>query len=427
VIASGTLAAEWILSHWHALTRAEQLVVGRLLGLRHVGRTARAASYGDPGFQPEPGLQAVANQFVSAYQALLKRTLSLKVVAGDTTTVVPPVNGSVVLADALPLNAQEGYGSGTPVTCRVRVTTDGEKQTSQFLRLMIAHEVFHCFQFDIHGGWTLPDAWITEGMADWAALTVDPVPYAVGGKNLEKYINTPHTPLFQRDYDAVGSWGHVDDLFPSFWTSIPTILNAGSNESSFVLAGGSSDAFLTTWGSSVFRANGYGAPWEIHSPIAPPGFGALHGAVQSLDTSVMPFIPVDAEPYTTSQYTITSSAADPLLHVTITGHARLGLTTNYTKLENVWFCVGGAPCVCPKNTEGHVPATLPLANAAALALSGDPDSGAHGELNSRPCRRSASRSPHRGTGARAPRTATPTSGRSTAARTDSRPQASSRW
>ena len=384
VITSGTLAAEWILSHWHALTGAERRVVSRLLGLRQVGRAARAASYGDPGFQPEPGLQAVANQFVLAYQGLLKRTLSLKVVAGETTTEVPPVNGSVVLADALPLNAQGGFGSGTPVTCRVRVTSDGQKQTSQFLRLMIAHEVFHCFQFDIHGGWTLPAAWITEGMADWAALTVDPVPYSVGGKNLTKYIDTPHTSLFQRDYDAVGFWGHVDDVFPSLWTSIATILNAGSNESSFALAGGSSDAFLTTWGSSVFRADGFGAPWEMHSPIAPPAFGALHGAVQSLDTSVMPFIPVDAPPLTTSQYTITSSAADPLLHVTITGHARLGLSTNYTKLENAWFCVGGAPCVCPKNTEGQVPPTMPLAGAAALALSGDPDTGTHGELQSLP-------------------------------------------
>ena len=57
--------------------------------------------------------------------------------------------------------------------------------------------------------WSRPAAWITEGTADWAALSVDPVPFPIGGGNLKTYIGEPYKPLFQRAYDAVGFWGHV--------------------------------------------------------------------------------------------------------------------------------------------------------------------------------------------------------------------------
>jgi Peptidase of plants and bacteria len=62
------------------------------------------------------------------------------------------------------------------------VTPEGQAATSEFRRLFLVHEVFHCFQFDILGAeaWTGRPAWITEGTADWVALTVDPVDYRPG-------------------------------------------------------------------------------------------------------------------------------------------------------------------------------------------------------------------------------------------------------
>ena len=51
-----------------------------------------------------------------------------------------------------------------------------------------------------------------------------------------------------------------------------------------------------------------------------------------------------------------------------------------------WFCMGSAPCECPKNTEGQVPSTLPLGNVSSfpLGLSGDPGTGTDGILISYP-------------------------------------------
>jgi hypothetical protein len=154
----------------------------------------------------------------------------------------------------------------------------GSQQNVEFvppLDLIIAHEVFHCFQGDITGWKPLP-SWITEGMADWAALMVDPVSYFHGGGNLNTYITVPHTPLFQRSYDAVGFWGHAEDVVPNQWASIPAILNVGSSQGAFHLAGGDADAFLTSWGSSVFRLNCCGfVPWQMQSPITPPSAAQL--------------------------------------------------------------------------------------------------------------------------------------------------------
>jgi hypothetical protein len=263
----------------------------------------------------------------------------------------------------------------------------GSQQNVEFvppLDLILAHEVFHCFQGDITGWKSLP-AWITEGMADWAALTVDPVSCFHGGGNFQTYINTPHTPLFQRSYDAVGFWGHAEDVVPNLWASIPAILNVGSSQGAFHLAGGDDDAFLTDWGSSVFRDNGF-VPWEMQSPITPPSAAQLTGGRETADLLVMPIVQVDAPALTTSQYKVLGGTTEPVVHVSITGHARLSEHYNYTDPESAWFCVGSAPCECSKNTVGQVPPTLPLGNMTAfpLGLSGDPGTGTSGDLSSFP-------------------------------------------
>ena len=252
VAQSGTPAAQWVLSYWRALTHTQQKAIARRLGIAMPGSSALAADYGDPGFHQDPSIQALAEKFVGIYQPRLGHTLGVKVVAGTTSTVVN------AYADTLGVNA-EGQPVTPVVTCRIRVPPAGQevekKQGTQFvppLELVIAHEVFHCFQGDITGWNSLP-AWITEGSADWAALTVDPVSFFHGGGNLNNYIQTPHTELFKRSYDAVGFWGHAEDVVPNLWAAMPAILNSGSSQAAFALANGNTDAFLTTWGSSVFR------------------------------------------------------------------------------------------------------------------------------------------------------------------------------
>ncbi len=375
-IPSGSLAAQWILSYWGRLSSAQRHAVQQRLAFSPMASLAHVADYEDPSFKQDPAIQALADKYAGIYQTRLGHPLGLKIVAGTSST-----GTAYALTDAV----------GTPAVCRIRVFPPGQKapsqQTTQFvppLDLLVAHEVFHCFQGDITGWRPLP-AWIREGLAEWAALSVDPVAYFHGGGNLQWYIKTPHTPLFQRSYDAVGFWGHADDVVPNLWASIPAILNVGSDMGAFSLAGGGADAFLSTWGSSVFRAPGY-QPWQMNSPITPYSLVQEKGGLQIADLLSTPIIQVEAPPLTTAQYKILGGSTEPVIRVSITGHARLSEKYNYTNLDDAWFCIGSAPCVCPPNTDGHVPATMPLGDVSSfpLGLSGDPGAGTDGILLSYP-------------------------------------------
>ena len=325
-IPSGSLAAQWILSYWRQLTSAQRQVVQRRLAFSPTTSLAHAADYGDPSFKQDPAIQSLADKYANIYQTRLGHVLGLKIVAGTSTS-----GTDYAATDAV----------GNPAICRIRVFPPGQQapsqQSTEFvppLDLLVAHEVFHCFQGDITGWKSLP-AWIREGLADWAALSVDPVAYFHGGGNLQWYITTPHTPLFQRSYDAAGFWGHADDVVPNLWASIPAILNVGSDAGAFHLAGGDADGFLSTWGSSVFRLNccGY-VPWQMQSPITPYSFVQEKGGLQTADLLATPIVQVEAPPLTTAQYKILGGATEPVVHVSITGHARLSEKYNYTKLDD---------------------------------------------------------------------------------------------
>ena len=366
-IASATLADQWILSYLPRLTAPQRRAVQQRVGVSTSGATAHVADLGDPGFHQDAGIQAIADHWVAIEASDLNRPLGLNVVAGTTSTVVN------AYADSLPLNAQGDYGSGQPVTCRVRVPPIGQAQPPPFLGLVLAHEIFHCFQFDLlrSATWTPLPAWVGEGTADWVALTVDPVAYTIGGGNVTTYIGSPLTPLFERSYDAVGFWGHVQDTVGNLWGALPAIITAGSDRTSFVAAGAESDAFLSTWGSSFLRyPGGLGSPfWQMFSPIVPPDLSQLSTPADTITGSGI----ASAPPYTTAAYIINTPPEEPLLHIGLQGIGRLSPVANYTDLKDAWFCTDPGGCTCPPSTTGTVPSNQPLSPHAMLALTGDPD------------------------------------------------------
>jgi von Willebrand factor type D domain len=378
-VPSGTLAGQWILEYRDRLSSAQRRIVDGRLGLLAPGvRRARAAqdifTLIDPTFTRDPALQAVVDGWVAQYTARIG-ALGLTVVAGRTT------QNCNCFADSFPLNASGLYGTGAANYCRVRVPAGEVIDT--FRRLVLAHEVFHCFQFDLRGAnvWTPLPTWIIEGMADWAALTIDSVSFSIGGGNLKEYIAHPERPLFERSYDAVGFFGHAQDAVPPLLSRsrLEGILNAGDNAASYSIAGGASENFASTWGSSVFRT--VSAPeWGMTSPIAPPGFGALEpgGLTEIVNRGI-----VAAQPYTTSQYVVRALGDVDLLHFSIEGHARLRTKgTSYGDLRDAWFC-NRSSCECPAGSEGKPPPSVPLGPLATLGLTGDPGKGTGGSIEPR--------------------------------------------
>ncbi len=59
--------------------------------------------------------------------------------------------------------------------CRIRVNPAVASGPISYLVVVLAHEVFHCFEFDLDPAWASQGDWLIEGMAEWAALSVDPV------------------------------------------------------------------------------------------------------------------------------------------------------------------------------------------------------------------------------------------------------------
>jgi hypothetical protein len=384
-IASGTLAAQWVASYWSKLSSAQRRVVKRRLGVPAPGVSAHAANVvNDPSFHPDPELQALAEGFYSEYETLLgseftKSSVPLTIVAGTSSDTVD------AYADSFAFNEQGSWDTGLPATCRIRLLPPGQSSDPAFKKLVIAHETFHCIQFSLQGGfaWDPQPAWIEEGTADWAALTVDPISWALGGGNVESYIGSPRTPLFERSYDAVGFWGHVQDTYGDLWKRLTGIIAKPGYFDSYIAAGGLLSPFLTSWGSSTVRNPGTPA-WEMTSPIVPPDLTQLGQPHTDIHGKGI----VSTPPFTTYVYRVFVPTKTPLLHVTLQGYGRLGPGENYTDLGDAWFCTDPQGCQCPPNTIDDIPRNQPLSlnenGDTLLGISGDPASkgGTNGSLES---------------------------------------------
>jgi von Willebrand factor type D domain len=371
----GTLVQDWILSYLPQLTQTQQQIVERVLGVPATGARAHAAFYDDPSFTPDPALQKLADHWISVFSEpqYLNTPMNLNVVAGATTVVLKGKSGKLATGNTTPFNAAGNYGSGKPVTCRIRLTAAGMAESPGLRSETLAHEVFHCFQMQIMDTacWGQHPAWIMEGLAKWAELTVDPQPYSAAGGPIKTYLNSPHTPIYEREYDAVGVWGHVQDSEGDLWSKIPSILGAAAaqnNDLALVEAGANEAAFLSSWGSSTVRASGAHAAWQMVSPIIPANGFVEPVSFTQFDGDGL----ATAASYTTSVYRLGASLGLPLLHIQLTGYGRLSPEDDYTVLNDAWFCTAVGGCVCPSGTEGKLPESRPLELPAFLALSGAP-------------------------------------------------------
>jgi hypothetical protein len=363
-IPSGTLAELWILPYLPQLSAGLRSEVLKRLGFS-AGAVAHAASYGDPGFKPSAALTATANKWRDAVAAHLG-PLSLKIVAGVSTSVVSA-------NDAAPVDAGGAFSVSGPF-CRIRITATTASGSAAYLADTVAHEVFHCFEFQINHDFPTMKAWIIEGLAEWAGLAVTGTTYKTDGSSIRNYLNNPGTPLFARSYDAVGFWGHVQDEYGNLWSRVKSILNPGTNEAAFAAAGGNEDQFLSTWASTQVRSATGGADWQMDSPFVPPNSTEL--PVSTLFDNSDSLIDV-VSPYALGHVRV---AVGPLVHITVTGHGRLSVEHNYTDLGDGWFCTEAGGCQCPAGSQGQVPANQPLEPGAELALTGDPSGGATADI-----------------------------------------------
>lgn len=375
---SGDVADQWVAPYLSRLKGRLESAVYRVLGIALPSSRAHVAEYGDAGFTPDATLTSEANHWKLLYAlpTYLGHYLRLTIVAGKTTSVeTNPHTGGSSPADAQSVDAA-GHTTPDGPYCRIRITPAGQAYGKADLDHVLAHEVFHCEQFDFDPGLKSLGAWVTEGMAEWAAETLAPVPGYLGV--LDGYVTSPATALFARAYDAEGFWGHIQQTEPDLWHHVETILAQPSAEAQYNAAGGLSSNFLTNWGSSFFNDPTFGADWSITSPAAP--------SVSVSPNKIPGSGTVLAAPYTTSQYAI--DATEPLERVSISPpyDALLGKGVNRTNLTDILFCAAASlsACQCPPGDEGVVPPSELLGFPAALGVTGDPKGGTSGTVTAIP-------------------------------------------
>lgn len=364
---SATVAMQMVARVWHQLSPAQQTAIDGYLGAPHDAKSPQGIRRADQVLTPDPRDQALAAKYDAIYHARIPGVPVVTIKVFSTSEEITTDKGAKALADAQPVNAAGDWGVGSPSYCLIRVTPTGRAKSAQSLELTMAHEAFHCVEFVLMADWRDRSDWIIEGMAEWASVTVDPVPVAVGGNSYATYLRTPTLPLFARAYSATGFWGHADEIGGkgSLWRKIPAILAAPDDPTSFSLAGGTASDFVDTWASAAWRTSGAGDAWNQTDPYA------------LSDTELVGFVPsvisgrltINSAPYTMNQSVIFPDPDNPLVQVVRgMGSPRVGTyTQDYGAVSTSdWFCLG--TCKCPPGDVSTIPSNHAIGDPFKLQL-----------------------------------------------------------
>ena len=347
-----------------------------------------------------PPLQKIAEEQAQKLAGYLG-PLSLHLVAGYASDP-----GEVKNMATTTLGKENGHFTLNGPVCQIAANHSWfDARTHYEMEETLVHEDFHCYEHQIApNAWSvvhhsikeevirgihkgelgdegqLEEArWIIEGLARWVDLTLYPASGEEGLKNLTEYYETPKKGLFDRSYDAVGFWAHLQDISGDLWQRIPDILRAGVNSANQKAAdaalGGQEETFLSSWGSSAFDLPSSEVPiWLMSSPLGDRYWpeGAPPPAPQKVDGSDG----VVLAPYTTAQLEIQPRADEPLIriHFDPNAYGRFGVTQNYTghELEQKTFCAPeeckSPKAACPSGDKSKLPTPTPLPDQPYLGV-----------------------------------------------------------
>ncbi len=196
---------------------------------------------------------AAAQAARSHFAGKLGRTLPfpIRIVVLPETVGGMRVFGPRTLADALLMD------DGGAEYCRIRVNQQ-KYQAGEFPFVM-AHEVFHCFQFAVDEGAAGPD-WVIEGTAEWAAeeFTGGNVPLSEGWAR--DWAATPTRPLSLRSYDAVGLYALVTEVGVPMYDYVDDLLGTPRIATVRAAAGPQLDV---QWALSYAGRPSWGDPYAL--------------------------------------------------------------------------------------------------------------------------------------------------------------------
>ena len=131
----------------------------------------------------------------------------------------------------------------------------------------VAHEVWHCFQYDAVPANRLDGAplWIIEGQAEWAGEAY------VGGSpasahRWDTWLLQPATALTRRSYDAIGLYAVADAAGADPWrTALPMLRHRGNRAVETLFERSATEAVRRV-ATSLVRSPELGEIWESRGP-----------------------------------------------------------------------------------------------------------------------------------------------------------------
>ena len=378
--ADGTFAIDWLMPYTDQLTPEQQAAVNAALApsptarlvepARQIadvgGAVGPLAAANDPA---QPYLDAI-NYALTEIPKRLGRTLSAKV-RFDFASSAP--------ADAPTALGYSFRGTSNGVAdCEIRATPRITGSDPQRIKITMAHEVFHCFQFEVWPNTNAND-WVIEGQAEWAGEDLaGPGPDGLEWWTI--YLDTPNDSLFKRTYDAEGFYEHLLEVGINPWAIFDDMLrNQSDNAAAFTAAHADSDAFLSTWASSYRRTDplpptwyAYG-PWPTLEHTDPDRLHVANGEQQA----------ISAPKATNTLYRVSATA--DITEISVDGGNVRMLTggEDVPDIQQIDLCTKGPTtdaCNCPEGFDYTGPGLAPSDGTIWLGVSGGL-AGASGTVN----------------------------------------------
>ena len=158
--------------------------------------------------------------------------------------------------------------SQPPTGCMIALSLDTPGRDEDSVNSILAHEVFHCFQYSYSGRtWGAIHDWIGEGQAAWVGETL-----ASGSSYSQNWWNgwlsSTLYSLFYRAYSAIGFYADLDANGIDPWSVFDAMLGAGADDLAAYNAAVGVDgaAFLDVIAKALVRRTALGTAWESTGP-----------------------------------------------------------------------------------------------------------------------------------------------------------------
>jgi len=293
-----------------------------------------------------PGLKEAIEESVDTYRTIIASKIGASLSGRIIINLAPqPKNEPNVLGQAWSKWPNGVFGD-CEITLFPLATELGGLETLDTL----AHEVFHCFQFDQYHSllaYATAPRWVVEGQATWAGETLAGGDTGVPFNHWRRYLTMPWLSLTGRVYDAIGFYSHLAESGTDPWTRFRAMIGAGSDSAAaFVNADAEGPIFLESWGSSIVREPGRGSEWDTIGPSITEDSYFLRPPTILGDGDL---VRISTPAFTADAYQYEAEA--DLIRFNIPGNARLSDGRLDTpELAGFTFCVEGHKCVpvvCP--------------------------------------------------------------------------------